>query len=319
MKRLILAAGLAAIITGSGSITAPASAQTNLAILTGSTSGVYYPLGNAISSIFSKSIPGVRSSVQVTQGSVENLNLLEAGDGELAFSLGDTVSAAWRGNAEVGFKAPLGKLRGVAAIYRNHIQLVVSETSGAKTLLDLKGKRVSVGPKQSGTELNARAIFAAAGMTYADFGRTDYLPFGQSAKMIEKGELDATLQSAGLGVDSIRHLSTAVPIRLVAIPKDTVAKIGDPAYLPSVVPARTYEGQSEPVETAAVVNFLVTREGLSADTVYAMTKAIFANLNQLVQTHPAARGISVDDAATGMPLPLHPGAERYYREIGLLK
>jgi TRAP transporter TAXI family solute receptor len=96
-------------------------------------------------------------------------------------------------------------------------------------------------------------------------------------------------------------------------------KIGDPAYLPSVIPTRTYEGQFEPVETAAVVNFLVTREGLSADTVYAMTKAIFTNLNQLVQTHPAARGISVDDAATGMPLPLHPGAERYYREIGLLK
>src|SRR5882672_8278422 len=206
MKRLILATVLAAFCA------TPAPAQTNLVILTGSTSGVYYPLGNALSNIFIKSIPGARSSVQVTQGSVENLRLLEAGDGELAFSLGDTVSAAWRGNAEVGFKAPLGKLRGVAAIYRNHIQLVVSETSGAKTLLDLKGKRVSVGPKQSGTELNARAIFAAAGMTYADFGRTDYLPFGQSAKMIEKGDLDATLQSAGLGVDSIRQLGTSVAI-----------------------------------------------------------------------------------------------------------
>jgi TRAP transporter TAXI family solute receptor len=314
MKRLILAGILAATITAS------ASAQTtNLTILTGSTSGVYYPLGNAISGIFGQSIPGVRSSVQVTRGSVENLNLLEAGDGELAFSLGDTVSAAWKGDPDAGFKARLGKLRGVAAIYPNHIQLVVSESSGVKTLVDLRGKRVSVGPKQSGTELNARAIFAAAGMTYADFGRTDYLPFGQSAKMIEKHELDATLQSAGLGVDSIRHLSTAVPIRLVAIPRDIVTKIGDPAYLPSVVPARTYEGQSEPVETAAVVNFLVTREGLSTDTVYAMTKAIFANLNQLVQTHPAAQEINVNNAATGMPLPLHPGAERYYREIGLLK
>jgi len=297
----------------------PAAAQSNLLVLTGSTSGVYYPLGNALSGIFIKSIPGVRSSVQVTQGSVENLRLLEAGDGELAFSLGDTVSAAWAGNPEVGFQSPLKKLRGVAAIYRNYIQLVVSEASGAKSLADLKGKRVSVGPKQSGTELNARAIFTAAGMTYADFARTDYLPFGQSAKMIERGELDATLQSAGLGVDSIRHLSTAVPIRLLAVPKDTVVKIGDPAYLPSAIPTRTYEGQSEDVETAAIVNFLVTRESLNADTVYAMTKAIFTNLNQLVQTHPAARGISIKDAATGMALPLHPGAERYYREVGLLK
>ena len=313
MKRLFFAAGLAL------SCSAPAPAQTNLVILTGSTSGVYYPLGNALSSIFIKFIPGARSSVQVTQGSVENLRLLEAGDGELAFSLGDTVSAAWKGNADAGFGAPLTKLRGVAAIYHNYIQLVVSEASGVKTLADLKGKRVSVGPKQSGTELNARAIFAAAGVTYADFAHIDYLPFGQSAKMIEKGDLDAALQSAGLGVDSIRHLSTAVPIRLLPIPKNTVIKIGDPAYLPSVIPARVYEGQLEDVETAAVVNFLVTREGLSADTVYAMTKAIFGNLGQLAQTHPAARGISVKDATTGMPLPLHPGAERYYREIGLLK
>ena len=210
-------------------------------------------------------------------------------------------------------------MRGVAAIYRNHIQLVASEASGAQTAADLKGKRVSVGPKQSGTELNARAIFAAAGMTYADFARTDYLPFGQSAKLIEKGDLDATLQSAGLGVASIRHLSTTVSVRLLAIPKETVSKIGDPAYLPSVIPARTYEGQPEEVETAAVVNFLVTREGLSADIVYAMTKAIFGNLGQLAQTHPAAREISVKDATTGMPLPLHPGAQRYYREIGVLK
>jgi uncharacterized protein len=313
MKQLVFAAAMAVAIG------APATAQTNIVILTGSTSGVYYPLGNAVSTIFMKAIPGTRSSVQVTQGSVENLRLLEAGDGELAFTLGDALSAASRGNAEGGFKAPLSKLRGLAAIYRNYIQIVVSESSGIKNLADLKGKRVSVGPKQSGTELNARAIFAAAGLRYQDFGRTDYLPFGQSAKMIEKGELDVTLQSAGLGVDSIRHLSTSVPIMLLAIPKETVVKIGDPAYVPAFIPARTYEGQSADIETASVVNFLVTREGLSSDIVYAMTKAIFSNLNQLVQTHPAAGGITVRDAATAMPLPLHAGAERYYREIGVIR
>jgi TRAP transporter TAXI family solute receptor len=300
-------------------VAAPAAAQTSIVILTGSTSGVYYPLGNALSSIFLKSIPGVRSSVQVTRGSVENLKLLQDGDGELAFSLGDTVTAAWKGNKEAGFAAPLGKLRGIAAIYRNYVQIVVSVDSGIKTLVDLKGKRVSVGPKQSGTELNARAIFGAAGVSYNDFARTDYLPFGQSAKLIERSNLDATLQSAGLGVDSIRQLATSVPIKLLKIPKDVVVKIGDPTFVPAVIPVRTYEGQTEDIETAAIVNFLVTREGLSADTVYAMTKAVFGNLNQLVQTHPAAGGISLRDATTGMPLPLHPGAERYYREMGVLR
>src|SRR5262245_43822948 len=303
MKRLALATVIAVALNS------PALAQSSIAILTGSTSGVYYPLGNAISAIFLKTIPGARSNVQVTQGSVENLQLLEDGDGELAFSLGDSLSAAWKGNAEAGFRKPLSKLRGVAAIYRNYLQLVVSEASGIKSLADLKGKRVSVGPKQSGTELNARAIFTAAGLSYGDFSRTDYLPFGQSAKLIEKGDLDATLQSAGLGVDSIRQLATSVAVNLVEIPKDVVGKVGDAAMIPSVIPARTYEGQIHDVQTAAVVNFLVTREGVSADTVYAMTRAIFGNLTQLVQTHPAAGGISLKDATVGMPLPLHPGAE----------
>jgi TRAP transporter TAXI family solute receptor len=313
MKRFLLSFVLLAFVV------VPAAAQTNIVILTGSTSGVYYPLGNALSGIFLKAIPGARSSVQVTQGSIENLRLLQEGDGELAFSLGDTATAAWKGSKDAGFSAPLNKLRGVAAIYRNYVQIVVSESSGIKTLEDLKGKRVSVGPKQSGTELNARAIFAAAGVSYDDFSRTDYLPFGQSAKLIERGNLDATLQSAGLGVDSIRQLATAVPIRLLPIPKDIIAKIGDPTFVPTVIPTRTYEGQTADVETAAIVNFLITREGVSADVAYAMTKAIFGNLNQLVQTHPAAGGISLKDANTGMPLPLHAGAERYYREMGIIR
>src|SRR5262249_58708667 len=128
-------------------------------------------------------------------------------------------SAAWKGNAEAGFRKPLSKLRGVAAIYRNYVQLVVSEASGIKSLADLKGKRVSVGPKQSGTELNARAIFTAARLSYRAFSRTGYLPFGQSAKLIEKGGLDATLQSARLGVDSIRPLATSGAIKLLEISK----------------------------------------------------------------------------------------------------
>src|SRR6266478_4570792 len=176
MKKVALAIAIAAAVAS------PVAAQPSIAILTGSTSGVYYPLGHAISAIFLKTIPGARSSVQVTQGSIENLRLLEDGDGEIAFSLGDSLSAAWKGDTEAGFRTPLSKLRGVAAIYRNYVQLVVTEKSGIKTLADLKGRRVSVGPKQSGTELNARAIFTAAGLSYGDFSRTDYLPFGQSAK-----------------------------------------------------------------------------------------------------------------------------------------
>jgi uncharacterized protein len=313
MKKLALAAVMAAALAS------PAMAQTSIAILTGGTNGVYYPLGKAISAIFHNAIHGARANVQVTQGSVENLRLLQDGDGELAFALGDSVFAAWKGNDEAGFHTPFAKLRGVAALYRNYVQIVVSDTSGIKTLADLKGKRVSVGPKQSGTELNARVILAAAGMSLNDFARTDYLPFGQSARLIERGSLDATLQSAGLGAESIRQLGSQIPIRFLEIPKEVVAKINDPAIVAAVIPARTYDGQASEVSTVAIFNFLVTREGVATDMVYDMTQAIFSNLNQLVHAHPAASGISLKDATVGMPLPLHPGAERYYREMAVLR
>ncbi len=288
-------------------------------VLTGGTSGVYYPLGVALSQTYGKALPNAKISVQATKASAENLNLLQAGRGEIAFSLGDSLNEAWKGNEEAGFKAPLKKLRTVAAIYPNYIQIVAAADSGIRTLADLKGKRISVGAPKSGTELNARDIFRGAGMSYKDFGRVEYLPFGESVELMKNRQLDATLISAGLGVAAVRDLATAVKIIVVPIPVEVVAKIGEAAYQPGTIPARTYEGQNEAVPSVAVQNFLVTHEGVPADTVHAMTKSMFENLDQLYAAHAAAKAIRKEDAAKGSPVPLHPGAERYYREAGLLK
>lgn len=288
-------------------------------ILTGGQSGVYYPLGVALGQIYAKAIPEAKTSVQATKASVENLNLVQAGRGELAFTLGDAVSDAWKGDEEAGFKTPLKSLRTVAGIYPNYIQIVASAESGIKTLADLKGKRISVGAPRSGTELNARAILKAAGLTYKDFAKVEYLPFGESVELIKNRQLDATLQSAGLGVASIRDLATSVRINVVAVPLEVVSKIGDPAYLPASIPAGTYTGQDTAVPTVAIRNFLVTSEAVPAETVYAMTKALFANLDQLTAAHAAAKSITAADAPKTPAVPLHPGAERYYREAGLLK
>ncbi len=296
-----------------------AHAQQFINVLTGGTSGVYYPLGVGLSQIYSKAIPEAKSSVQSTKASVENLNLLQAGRGEIAFTLGDALSDAWKGNTEVGFKAPLDKLRGIAAIYPNYIQIIASAQSGIKTLADLKGKRVSVGAPRSGTELNARAVFKAAGLSYQDLGKVEYLPFGESVELIKNRQLDATLQSAGLGVASIRDLATSVKIVIVPVPADVIAKIGDPAYQAMTIPAGTYEGQDADVPTTAVNNFLVSHSGVSDEIAYKMTKALFEHLDQMVSAHSAAKSIKLDKALAGMPLPLHPGAEKYYREKGILK
>lgn len=287
-------------------------------VLTGGTSGVYYPLGVALSKIYGDNIAGARTQVQATKASVENLNLLQAGRGEIGFSLGDSVQMAWDGNKEAGFPGKLDKLRGIAAIYPNYIQIVASQDSGVKTLAELKGKSLSVGAPKSGTELNARAILKAAGMGYDTLGKTEYLPFAESVELIKNRQLDATLQSAGMGVASIRDLATSVKINVVAVPAADVEKIGAP-YMAAVIPAGTYEGQTEDVPTAAVGNFLITHEGVSDETAYQMTKLLFDNLPALSAAHAAAKAIDVKKALDGMPIPLHPGAERYYKEIGVLK
>lgn len=312
----LVAAGAVALTIGLGAATA--KAQEFINVLTGGTSGVYYPLGVALSEIYGQSIEGARTQVQATKASVENLNLLQQGKGEIGFTLGDSLKLGWEGDTEAGFPGKLDKLRGIAAIYPNYIQIVASQDSGVKSLADLKGKSLSVGAPASGTELNARAIFEAAGMKYEDLGKVEYLPFAESVELIKNRQLDATLQSAGLGVASIRDLATSVPINVVAVPEEIVAKIGAP-YISVTIPAGTYEGQSADVATAAVGNFLVSHEGVSEETAYKMTKALFENLDKLAAAHAAAKAIKVENAVEGMPVPLHPGAERYYREVGVLK
>lgn len=296
----------------------PAKAQQFVNVLTGGTSGVYYPLGVALGKIYGDKISGIKTQVQATRASVENLQLLEQGRGEIAFTLGDSLKAAWDGDEEAGFKAKLGKLRTIGAIYPNYIQLVATKESGISSIADLKGKSLSVGAVRSGTELNTRAILTAAGMTYKDLGKVEYLPFAESVDLMKNRQLGATLQSAGLGVASIRDLATATEVTVVSVPKAVVDKIGPP-FVSVEIPANTYRGQDKPVPTAAVINYLVTHSGVSDDLAYQMTKQVFENLPDLVSAHAAAKEITLAGASKGSPIPLHPGAERYYREKGLLK
>jgi hypothetical protein len=309
---------MVAAVAGLAVLAAPAArAQAFINVLTGGTSGVYYPLGVAIGKIYSDKIPDVKTQVQATKASVENLILLQQGRGELAFTLGDSLKAAWEGDEEAGFKSKLDKLRTIGAIYPNYIQIVATADSGIKTLSDLKGKSLSVGAPKSGTELNSRAILGAAGLSYKDLGKVEYLPFAESVDLMKNRQLNATLQSAGLGVASLKDLSTATDVTVVSVPKAVVDKIGPP-FVSVIIPANTYNGQDKDVPTAAVVNYLVTSSAVSDDLAYQMTKLVFESLPELANSHVAGKEIKLETAATGSPVPLHPGAIRYYREKGLI-
>lgn len=308
---------LAALVLSCASLTAQA-APTFVNILTGGTSGVYYPIGVGLSQIYGQHIDGVKVSVQATKASVENLNLLQNGRGELALALADSVGDASHGVEEAGFKQPLDKLRAIASVYPNYIQIVASAQSGITSLADLKGKRISVGAPKSGTELNARAILAAAGMRYEDMAQVQFLAYAESVELIKNRQLDATLQSSGLGMAAIRDLAASVPIRFVPIPAEVVAAIGNPAYQAMAIPAGTYDGQDVAIPTVGISNILVSHSGVSEELAYQMTRLMFDNLPRLGSAHSAVNDIDVRHAAGNLPIELHPGARRYYEEVGAL-
>jgi TRAP transporter TAXI family solute receptor len=293
-------------------------ADANVTVLTGRGNSLYYVFGVSVAEAIGQALPGLKTTVRGTKGSAENLALLEAGRGDLGFASGDSLTDAWQGNAEAGFKTPLSKLRGVAAIYPDYIQILARADTGIRSLDDLKGKHISVGAPRSPIELNARRIFAAAGLSYESFGKVEYFPFGESVEMMKDARIDAMLQSAAPGALGVRDLANALDIVVVPIPREVVARIDNAAYEPGAIPAHTYRGQPEDVPVAALRNYLVTREDADPELVYAMTRAFWESLDRLRAIHSAAKAIEIKDALHGMPVPLHPGAEKYYREIKLL-
>ncbi len=316
---MIKSLGLGALVAGSLAISAPVATKADefINVLTGGTSGVYYPLGVALSEIYATGIDGARTQVQSTKASVENLNLLQQGRGELGFALGDSVKDAYEGNEEVGFSRPLENLRAIAAIYPNFIQIAASSASGAVTATDLAGMSVSVGAAKSGTEVNARKILDALGMSYDDLGKVEYLPFSESVELMKNRQLDATLQSSGLGSAALKDLSATQDVTYVSVPAEVAETLGAP-YAAGVIPAGTYPGQDADIPTLAITNVLVTSTDVSDETAYQMTKLLFENLDKLKAAHAAAGAIDIANAVKNSPIPMHPGAERYYKEMGLM-
>ena len=289
-------------------------------MLTGGTSGVYYPLGVAIAKIYGDKIPNVKTQVQATKASVENLNLLQQGRGEIAFTLGDSLKAAWDGDDEAGFKAKLDKLRVIGAIYPNYIQIVATADSGIKTLADLKGKSLSVGAPKSGTELNSRAILKAAGMDYKDLGKVEYLPFAESVDLMKNRQLAATLQSAGLGVASLKDLSQ--------LDRDHRG-VGAEGDRRQDRPALRRRRRSRPTPTRARTRtcrprrwstIWSPRRAVSDDLAYQMTKLIFDNRcpNSPAPTPPARTSSWRPPPRTARFRCIR-ARSRYFKEKGVLK
>ncbi|WP_432663702.1 TAXI family TRAP transporter solute-binding subunit [Wukongibacter baidiensis] len=283
-------------------------------IATGGSSGVYFALGGTISNLLNEKVEGINSSVQSTGASSVNSTLIGAKKAEIAFAMNDVVSYAYTGTEVFKEKGKVENLRGIAALYPNFVQVITVKDSGINDISELKGKRVGVGAPGSGTEVNARQILAAHGITYDDIDE-DFLSYAESVEQLKNGAVDAAFLTSGLPNATIMDLATTHDVKIIPIKKETVESLAKeyPFYSSEMIPAGTYDNE-EDVETAAVKTLLVTREDLSEELVYNITKTIFENLDALADTHNAAKQISIDKVKEGMSIPLHPGAEKYFNE-----
>ena len=283
-------------------------------IATGGTAGVYYPLGGAIAEILNKNVPGVNATAQSTGASVANINMLKDGKVELAMVQNDTAYYAFKG-VEMFKDKQVANMRGVATLYNETIQIIVLEDSPIKTINDLKGKKVAVGSIGSGTEANARQILETYGLTYTDLN-PQYLSFGEAANGLKDGNVDVAFVTAGAPTAAIQDIAFQKKVRLISIEADKADALIKkyPFYAKQLVKANTYPGQTTDISTVAVKAMLVVPENLDADTVYKMTKAIYANTDRLKTAHKLGEGITKESALEGMPIPVHPGADKFFKE-----
>jgi TRAP transporter TAXI family solute receptor len=294
----------------------PALAQEQLSIATGGTGGVYYPMGGGLAEIINTKVDGFSATAEVTGASVENMGLIATGDADLAIALADTVLQAQTGTGRFEGQQ-LEMVRGLASMYANMVQIVALEGSGITSLDDLRGKRVSVGAPGSGTEVNAEAILSANGITYDDIDE-QRLNFNETADALANGDIDAGFWSVGAPTSSILNLATTQDIVVITLTDAQLeaARGADPTFAVLTLPGGTYNGVDEDVQVLGVPNVLVASSEMPDDLAYTLTKAMFDNIDDLKAVHPAANETTVEFTMAATPVPLHPGAIRYYEEIG---
>lgn len=288
-----------------------------ITVATGPTSGLYYPIGGAFSSIFQNKL-SYKSSVQSTGASVENINLILTGGAELAITMSDSVAQAYGAFGAFEGKAPAEDLRSIMGLYPNYVQLVTTEKSGITKFEDLKGKRVGVGAPNSGVELNARMMYEAHGMTYED-SSVDYLNYGEAIDQMKNNLVDAVFVTSGIPNATVMELGTVANIVVVPIEGEGLKKLIEkyPFFVEAIIPADVYDTSSD-VTTATVRNIMLVSKDLPDEIVYDLTKGIFENIADIKASHATAeKHISLENSHIGVDIPFHPGAIKYYEEQGI--
>ena len=287
-----------------------------MSVATGGTGGTYYPLGGALSNILNNAGVNYTATAQATGASKENVELVTREDAEIAFIQNDVAYYAVNGTDTFeGEEKP--SLRGLCCLYPEIVQIVASDSSGIKTIDDLKGKRVAVGSPGSGVEVNVKQILDIHGISYDDLGKVDYLSFAEAADQIKSGQIDATFLTAAIPSSAITELATTHDVHLVPIAEDKAEALIEkyPFYVNLHITPSEYKGQDQEISVVAVQSMLAVDERMADEDAYNIVKLLFENLDTMKESHARGGDIALDKALNGMSIEVHPGAQKYFDEV----
>ncbi|MBU3581567.1 TAXI family TRAP transporter solute-binding subunit [Polynucleobacter sp. AP-Capit-er-40B-B4] len=292
----------------------------NISIATGGTGGVYYPMGGGLASVLSSKVPGMSATAEVTGGSVDNLKLIGTGKPYVGFSMADAAKDATSGVDK--FKDKPIEVRTLLILYPNLMHVATVESTGIKTMADLKGKRVSTGSPGSATEVMAFRLLEAAGIDPTKDIKRERLSVAESVNAVKDRKIDAFFWVGGLPTAAVTDLANSPGMKIVMV--DTAAEV--PAmnkkygnlYFPSLITKQTYSGMAKDNNVAAVANLLVVNASMSDAEAYKIVKAVFDNQLELVRSHAEYRNVKLEtQKANATPVPYHPGALKYFKEKGV--
>ena len=297
---------------------APSGSAQTLKMGTGGTTGTYYAYGGVIANILNSKLTGVQLNVQSTGASKANIFLIDDGEADIALVQNDVMDYASKGTDLFEEDGAVTTFSTGAALYAEVCQIISS--GDIKSVADLKGKRVSVGDAGSGVEFNARQILEAYDITFEDI-EVNNLSFGDSADALKDGKIDAFFCTAGAPTTAISELSTTNSMNLLGIDDEHAKKLQDKYafYTQYTVPGGTYKGVDSDVVTVAVKATLIVSDKLSEDVVYELVKGIFENKDDIVAGHAKGAELDTAYAVEGISVKFHPGAEKYFKEVGALK
>ncbi|WP_193139639.1 MULTISPECIES: TAXI family TRAP transporter solute-binding subunit [unclassified Meridianimarinicoccus] len=322
---MLMKTKLAAAAVAAGALVAPmAQAQEFFTIGTGGVTGVYYPTGGAICRLVNKGRKdhGLRCSVESTGGSVYNINTIKAGELEFGVAQSDVQYNAYNGEVQFAESGAFPELRSVFSVHPEPFTVVARSDTGVTNFEELFGKRVNIGNPGSGQRATIEVLLDAMGKSTGDYALATELKAAEQSAALCDNQIDAMVYTVGHPSGSIQEATTACDSTLVNVTGESVDKLvaDNPYFRKATIPGGMYRGNDNDTETFGVGATFVTSTAVSDETVYQLVKAVFENFDDFKKLHPAFANLKQEEMVKdGLSAPLHPGAEKYYKEQGLIE